>query len=220
MIITLEQLRAATGANEANASKYLAPLNDAMGLYTIDDPLVVAGFLSQIGHESGALSTVVENLNYRVEALLSLFSRQRISEDDARAFGRNDAIKQPADQEMIANIIYGGPWGAKNLGNLDYGDGWKYRGRGLKQLTGKYNYKQCGDALGINLVDDPDQLAQPIAAALSAAWFWVSRRPNGIEDAAKARDVGKMTKLINGGDIGLAQRTDLFAKALEAFEVA
>lgn len=220
MIITLNQLMAATGANETNAAKYLEPLNNAMGLYQIDDPLVVAGFLSQVGHESGALTTVVENLNYRVAALNSLFGKSRISPEDAQRYGRDDTIKQPANQEAIANIIYGGEWGAKNLGNMEPGDGWKFRGRGLKQLTGRFNYKACGAALGLDLVNDPDQLAQPLAAALSAAWFWSTRRPRGIDDAARDRDVGKMTKLINGGDFGLAQRTELFTHALEALEVA
>jgi putative chitinase len=220
MIITLDQLRAATGANEANAEKYLKPLNDAMGLYNIDDPRVVAGFLSQVGHESGGLATVVENLNYRVAALTSLFGRHRISEADAKAYGRDDATGQKANQEAIANIIYGGDFGRKNLGNTEQGDGWKYRGRGLKQLTGRANYKACGESLGLNLIDDPDQLAQPVAAALSAAWFWASRRGLGIEDAAEAGDVRKMTKLINGGDIGLPQREALYAEALRAIEVA
>ena len=107
MIVTLEQLMAATGANETNAAKYLEPLNNAMGLYQIDDPLVVAGFLSQVGHESGALTTIVENLNYRVAALNSLFGKSRISPEDAQRYGRDDTIKQPANQEAIANIIYG-----------------------------------------------------------------------------------------------------------------
>lgn len=220
MIITLEQLCAATGASTANAEKYLGPINDAMGLYGINDPKVIAGFLSQVGHESGGLSTVVENLNYRVTALTALFGRHRISEEDAKAYGRDDAIGQKANQEMIANILYGGEFGRKNLGNTEPGDGWKYRGRGLKQLTGRANYKACGDALGINIIDDPDQLSQPAAAALSAAWFWASRRGLGIEDAAEAGDVRKMTKLINGGDIGLSQREALYAEALRAIEVA
>ena len=210
--MTLDQLCAATGASPANAQKYLEPLSNAMELYQINDRLVVAGFLSQVGHESGGLTTVVENLNYRVEALLSMFGRHRISEEDARKYGRTP--DQPANQEAIANCLYGGAWGEKNLGNTEEGDGWKYRGRGLKQLTGRLNYRLCGEGLGLNLIDDPDALAEPAAAALSAAWFWASRRP-GIEDAAKAQDVARVTKLINGGDIGLTQRTALFRRALE-----
>jgi putative chitinase len=215
MIVTLDQLREATGATEANAQKYLESLNTAMQLYGIDTKERVAGFLSQIGHESGALSRVVENLNYRVEALMSLFGRQRISEDDAKAFGRNDAIKQPADQESIANIIYGGPWGAKNLGNTEFGDGWKYRGRGLKQLTGRYNYKVCGEALGIDLVDNPELLEQPLPAALSAAWFW---RTKNLDQHADNQDIEKLTRAINGGTLGLDERKRLFAAAMTTLD--
>lgn len=220
MIITLEQLCAATKASPANAEKYLTPLNDAMGLFEIDEPKVIAGFLSQVGVESGGLTAVVENLNYKVSALLALFGTRRISEAGAAAYGRDDATGQKANQEMLANILYGGEWGLKNLGNTEPGDGWKFRGRGLKQLTGRANYKACGAALGINLIDDPDQLAQPSAAALSAAWFWASRRGAGIEDAAEAGDVRRITKLVNGGENGLAQREALFAEALRAIEVA
>ncbi len=220
MIITLEQLCAATKANTTNAEKYLGPINDAMGLFQIDEPRVVAGFLSQIGVESGGLTAVVENLNYKVSALIALFGKHRISEEDANLYGRNDATGQKANQEMLANILYGGEFGRRNLGNTEHGDGWKYRGRGLKQLTGRANYKACGAALGIDLIDDPDQLAQPTAAALSAAWFWASRRGAGIEDAAEAGDVRKITKLVNGGDNGLAQRETLYAEALRAIEVA
>jgi putative chitinase len=215
MIVTLDQLRSATGATPANAQKYLDPLNTAMQLYGINTKERVAGFLSQIGHESGALSRVVENLNYRVDALLSLFSRQRISEDDARAYGRNDAIKQPADQESLANILYGGVWGAKNLGNTEYGDGWQYRGRGLKQLTGRYNYKVCGEALGIDLVDNPELLEQPLPAALSAAWFW---RTKNLDQHADNQDIEKLTRAINGGTLGLDERKRLFAAAMTTLD--
>jgi putative chitinase len=186
-----------------------------MQLYGIDTKERVAGFLSQIGHESGALSRVVENLNYRVEALMSLFGRQRISEDDAKAFGRNDAIKQPADQESIANIIYGGPWGAKNLGNTEFGDGWKYRGRGLKQLTGRYNYKVCGDAMGVNLIDQPELLEQPLPAALSAAWFWRTKK---LDQFADSQDIESLTRAINGGTLGLDERKRLFAAAMTTLD--
>jgi putative chitinase len=184
-----------------------------MELYQIRDKPVVAAFLSQVGHESGGLSTVVESLNYRVEALLSIFGRHRISEEDARKYGRTP--DRPANQEAIANCLYGGSWGSKSLGNTDIGDGWKFRGRGLKQITGRLNHRLCGEGLGLPLLDEPEQLEQPVVAALSAGWFWASRRPMGIEEAAENQDVAKITKLINGGDIGLTQRTALFRRALE-----
>lgn len=216
--MTLEQLMACTGSTREHATKFLGPIEDAMGLYEITEPRVVAGFLSQIGHESSNLSVLTENLNYRAAALLTMFSRQRISVEDANRYGRT--TEQAAQPEEIANRIYGGDWGAKNLGNTEPGDGWKYRGRGLKQLTGRSNYRACGEALGLNLIEDPDQLTQPLPAALSAAWFWASRRRLSIDDAAQQGDVRKMTKLINGGDLGLAQREVLYTAALRALEVA
>jgi len=152
--MTLEDLMICTGAKKEHAERFLKPIEEAMDLYGIDTPQRQAGFLSQIGHESGGLSILTENLNYRVEALMSMFGRHRISEADCKKYGRTK--DQPADQERIANLIYGGDWGVKNLGNTEPGDGWKYRGRGLKQLTGRDNYKRCGQALGVTLVDDPE----------------------------------------------------------------
>jgi putative chitinase len=209
--MTLEELMICTGAKKEHAERFLKPIEEAMGLYGIDTPQRQAGFLSQIGHESGGLSILTENLNYRVEALMSMFGRHRISEADCKKYGRTK--DQPADQERIANLIYGGDWGVKNLGNTEPGDGWKYRGRGLKQLTGRDNYKRCGQALGVTLVDDPDRLTEPVVAALSAGWFWQAK---GLNLFADEGDVEGMTKRINGGTIGLENRLALYKSAIEA----
>lgn len=217
-MITLDYLRAATGCTEENGAKYLDHINMALSAFDIRSPSCIAGFLSQVGHESAGLATVVENLNYKVSALLALFGTRRISEADAARYGRNDATGQRADQEAIANLIYGGEWGRRNLGNTEQGDGWRFRGRGLKQLTGRDNYTRCGrdvsEILGFDIVAEPERLAEPRAAALSAGWFWNSKRGQGIDEAAEAGDVARMTKLINGGDLGLPQRQALFGKAL------
>jgi putative chitinase len=217
-MITSQQLIVATNCSEVNAEKYLSAINLTLERYGIGTKKTTAAFLSQIAHESSSLNTIVENLNYRVAALTSLFGRQRISDEQAKMFGRDDTIKQPANQEAIANIIYGGDWGRRNLGNTDEGDGWKFRGRGLKQVTGRSNYDRCGKALDIDLVSNPDELLNPIYAALSAGWFWDSRRRNGIEEAAESDDVETVTKLINGGLLGIEQRKDLYYKALEVLE--
>jgi len=206
---TVEYLMSATGATRTNAERFLPFIERACLRYEITTPLRVAGFLSQIGHESGGLAVLQESLNYSVSALLKLFGRHRISEADARSFGR--APGQPADQQMLANLLYGGEFGRKNLGNREPGDGWRYRGRGLKQLTGRSNYRRCGKAIGADLVGEPDLLLQPANAALSAGWFWSSKGLNAIADTGS---VAAMTKSINGGAIGLAQREALYRTAL------
>jgi putative chitinase len=209
--MTVDDLIKATGATRENAEKFLPHIEAACKAYGINTPQRVAGFLSQIGHESGGLASLQENLNYSVDAILKLFGRHRISEADARRFGRTPA--QKADQVALANILYGGAFGAKNLGNTEPGDGWRFRGRGLKQLTGRSNYKRCGDAIGLDLVGSPNLLLEPGPAAMSAAWFW---QANGLNALADKSDVAAMTKRINGGDIGLPQRQALFKAAMTA----
>jgi putative chitinase len=167
-----------------------------------------------MAHESGGFATLRESLNYSAAALVSLFGRHRISSADAERYGRT--ASHAADQVALANILYGGEWGKGNLGNIKPGDGWKFRGRGLKQLTGASNYAACGVALGIPLLENPDLLLLPENAAASAGWFWHSRRLNALADA---RDVAAMTKAVNGGSNGLAERTALFKSACLAFGV-
>ncbi len=183
-------------------------IREAMTRYGINTPLRKAHFLAQIDHESNGFSSVRESLNYSVDALLKMFPR-RISAADARRFGRMPG--QPANQEAIANAIYGGEWGAKNLGNTEEGDGWKYIGRGLIQITGRANYGQCSrDMLGSGqLVGAPQLLELPLYAALSAGWFWRSR---GINDFADKDDIEGATRVINGGANGLEHRKALLAK--------
>lgn len=208
--LSVEYVMAATGANRANAEKFLPFLQGTCKAFDITSPKRIAGFLSQIGVESGGLSTLQENLNYKVDSILRMFGRHRITEDDARKYGRIDG-GQKANQEMLANLLYGGEFGRKNLGNTEVGDGWKYRGRGLKQLTGRSNYKRCGADLGMDLIGNPDLLLEPVNAALSAGWFWST---NGLNAIADTGNVVAMTKRINGGDIGLAQREALFKVAI------
>lgn len=178
-----------------------AELRAAAERYGINTPLRQAHWLAQMAHESGGFKVVRESLNYSVEALLSLFGRHRISERDARRYGR--APGQAANQTAIANCLYGGEWGAKNLGNTQSGDGARYIGRGYKQLTGRANYAACGAGIDLPLLAAPELLEQPDAAALSAGWFWHSRRLN---DLADLDDIEAVTKKINGGLIGLAER--------------
>lgn len=160
-------------------------------------------FLGQIHVESGGFTHVTEGLSYSSEALKKIFGRHRISEADADKFGR--APGQDAHQNAIANILYGGQWGAKNLGNTQAGDGWKFRGRGLKQLTGRDNYRRFSRAwLGDeSLLQNPERVANADGAVASSIWFWVA---NGLNEIADKGSVDAVTKVVNGGSIGIADR--------------
>ncbi|ESQ85381.1 chitinase [Asticcacaulis sp. AC466] len=167
------------------------------------DKEVLDDWLGQMHVESAGFSTMVENLNYSVDSLIALFSRARISLADAQHFGRIDkvvngkkVVVRQANQSAIANLIYGGAWGKEHLGNTEPGDGWKYRGSGFKQITGRYNTEKSGFT--------PDELRGDVfKSALAAAQFFVSR---GCIGPAKAGDIREVTRLINGGQNGYDDR--------------
>lgn len=156
-------------------------------------------FFAQVAHESG-FRPQSENLNYSADGLKSTFSRARISAAQCDQFGRTGS--HPADKVAIGNAVYGGTWGANNLGNTQPGDGYRFRGRGLIQLTGRANYKALGAIYELN----PDLLLTPAGSVAAAVDFWVSR---GIKTPALADDIVRVTKLINGGAKGLPARTSL-----------
>jgi len=191
---------------------YLDPLNNNFDRYDMTTPNRIAMFLAQTGVESGGyVSTrITENLNYKVSALTALFPN-RITAAQAAQYGRNDATGQKANQEAIANIIYGGSWGAKNLGNTQQGDGWKFRGRGIIQITGRGNYQKFADSCHRTIDQAVSYLETPEGAVAAAFWFWQNRQLNSYADA---EDVIGCTKRVNGGTMGLQERTNLFNKAL------
>lgn len=156
-------------------------------------------FFAQVSHESG-FRPVAESLNYSVDGLKQTFSAARISRALYEALGR--APGRAADQQGIANAVYGGPWGAANLGNTQPGDGWLFRGRGLIQLTGRANYARTGAAYEA----DPDQVATPAGSVHCAIDYW---RTRGLNAAADIDNVALVTRLTNGGDLGLTERTAL-----------
>lgn len=173
-------------------------LSEALAWGDVWDPREVAMFLAQVGHESADLTRLQENLNYSVPALISTFGRHRITKAQARRYGRKPG--QPADQQAIANIIYGGEWGERNLGNTESGDGWRHRGMGPIQLTGKANQRRCQEATGLSILEDPERLATCARyGARSAVWYWLTRVTPGASLKQQAREV-------NGGKIGLADR--------------
>ena len=163
-------------------------------------------FWAQAAHESAEFTVFSENLNYSFDALIKMFGRHRISIEDAAKIGRGGG--RAADQQAIANTIYGGTWGLKNLGNNQLGDGWKFRGRGIFQLTGRANYQRFQDAHpDIPVMENPDILTLPAEAVISACWFWQ------VNDLDRHGDnIMNATRAINGGLNGLAHRQDLFNK--------
>ncbi|MCI0196970.1 glycoside hydrolase family 19 protein [Cronobacter sakazakii] len=196
--MTKDQFMRAAGISSSLAEKWYPHIVEAMNAYGIDTPKRQAHFIGQIGTESGGFQSVQESLNYSV-AGLAIFGI-RLTAAQREQLGRKPGEKalSPERQAAIANIVYGGRYG----NNLN-GDGWKYRGRGLKQITFKANYEECGKALGLNLVDSPDLLLQDKYAALSAGWFW---KANGCNQFADAGDVNGLTRRINGGLNGLQDR--------------
>ncbi len=175
-----------------NLEKYVGPLNDTMEKFSINTPLRQAHFLAQIAHESEELKHVVENMNYSQARLMQIFPRYFRTIEEAAPYNR-----QP---EKIANRVY-----SNRMGNGDEasGEGWKFRGRGLIQLTGKENYKKASDAIGVDFVSNPDLVQGPVYASLTAGWYWDLRELNKPADAD---NIYKVTKLINGGTLGLQQR--------------
>ncbi|MGL4573322.1 MAG: glycoside hydrolase family 19 protein [Burkholderiaceae bacterium] len=158
--------------------------------------------LAQCAHESAGFTVVRENLNYSFAGLLAGFGRHRISEEDARRFGRT--ASQRANQEAIANAIYGGEWGRKNLGNREPGDGWRFIGRGYIQLTGRTNYEAFSEAMCNLAFAHPEILETKKVAAEAAVWFWIDRGCGAL-----IGDPVALCKRINGGTKGLADRERL-----------
>ena len=155
---------------------------------------------------------MMESLNYSVKGVRATFSKARISDADCQRLGRKPgaAALSPAAQEEIANIVYGGPWGLKNLGNSEPGDGWKFRGRGAKQTTGRSNYGNVMQVTGIDVIGDPDLLADPDMGMRAASIYWEKRNCNNWADKG---DIVGLTKAINGGTNGLPERKAALARA-------
>lgn len=219
MTLTKEQLLAIMPKVGAQAARWTTAINQAAARYRIDSRPRMAAFLAQVAHESGQLQFKVESLNYRVDALVPTFGTARITPAQARQYGRIDNVR-PADQKTIAMIVYGGEWGRKNLGNTGQYDGWDMRGRGAIQLTGRFNYKACGVALGIDLVAKPEQLEIPENSIMAAAWYWSSNGLNELADGGvgKFQDIGSIINTGKKGRVpkGAADRLAYYEKAIKA----
>ncbi len=177
----------------------IAMIPDTAAKFDINSPLRLAHFLAQCGHESGGFRATQENLNYSAKGLMGIFKKYFPTEAIANAYQRNP--------QKIANKVY-----ANRMANGDEasGDGYKFRGRGYIQLTGKDNYTQFGKAIGENITSNPDVVSGKYAL-LSAAWFWSKNGLNKLADGgASDAVVTSITKRVNGGTIGLADRIKHF----------
>lgn len=206
-LFTFEELYEINGnMNKANCEEYITALNNILVQQGINTPLRICHFLAQILHESGHLKYKVENLNYSAKALRSVFGKYFPNDQLAKEYERKP--------EKIANRVYANRMGN---GNEASGEGWKFRGRGLIQLTGKTNYDACGKACGLNLIESPDCLIDyPENSILAACWFW---NKNNLNQYADKDDIVTITKRINGGTNGIDDRKAILERAKKVLNV-
>lgn len=200
----------ATGCNSVRAVQWTPALWTAMTRFKINTPLRQAAFLSQLGHESAGLSVLEENLNYSKDGLRRIFGKYFPTDSIAAQYAR-----QP---QKIANLVY-----ANRMGNgpESSGDGWKFRGRGPLQVTGKDNYTWLSKEIGIDLLSDPGKLCDPLIGSAAAGLFWTRNNINEFADKGDFDGVcdkvnlGRKTEKI-GDAIGYAHRKALYDAALKA----
>lgn len=198
-MVTTEQL-----AKLKIGPEWVDALNQTFEKFNINTPLRQAAFIGQCGHECGNFTVLSENLNYRAETLMKLWPKRFPTLEVANQYARNP--------KKIANKVY-----ASRMGNRDEasGDGYRFRGRGCIQLTGHANYFHAGNGLRVDFVKEPDLVATPQYAALTAGWFWSTHKLNDLADAS---DWTGLTRKINGGTIGLQDRINHINHALHVLE--
>jgi putative chitinase len=204
-LITVDQLRAMIPTNK-EVEAWCEELNKALPKYDITTDQRIAGFISQCAHESMDFNAMSENLNYREETLNKVFPRYF-------GPGKRNAAEYARNPEKIANYVYMDEFRTSKLGNVHPGDGWRFRGRGLKQLTGRDNYTRFAKDYDLTAEEAAVWVETKEGALASALWFWNTNKLNPIADTG---NVAALTKKINGGDIGLADRQARYAKAMAA----
>lgn len=203
-MLTVDQLRQMIPGNPY-VEQWHAALTQLLPDYGIDTPQRIAAFIAQCAHESANFRILRENLNYRWESLRKVFPKYFPDDATAQAYA-----KQP---EKIANRVY-----ANRMGNgpEESGDGWRYCGRGLIQLTGRINYQDFADSIETPLEQITDYLGTFEGAAQSACWFWEKNKLNQWADTG---DIKELTRRINGGYIGLEDRIKHYNHALHVLGV-
>jgi len=208
-VLTRHQLAELIPGNK-NIDDWHRALITIMPEYEINTPQRAAHFISQCAHESNNFRSLTENLNYSEKALYAVFGRYFGSHP------KRNAASYARNPQKIANYVYQDEFRSARgaLGNTEPGDGWRFCGRGLKQLTGRSNYTRFARTLGISAEEAAEYVATPQGAVESACWFWDTNKLNKIADT---HDVTRMTKKINGGNIGLADRQERYAHAMQVF---
>jgi putative chitinase len=201
-MITKEQLKELIPGNPY-LNEWHEALEQLLPDYEINTPQRIAAFIAQCAHESGGFRAIKENLNYKAVTLRKIFPKYFPTDELANAYA-----SMPNKQQAIANRVY-----ASRMGNGDEqsGDGYRYCGRGLIQLTGKNNYQAFADSIETSVEDASEYLSTFEGAAQSACWFWESNNLNRFADVG---DIKGLTKAINGGYIGLDDRIKHYNHAL------
>jgi putative chitinase len=205
--ITVQQILKITPSLSVNkANEYVEYLNNTMEEFSINTLLCKAAFIAQTAHESGGYNRFIENLNYSEKGLMGTWPKKFPTKGKAMLYARNP--------QKIANYVYAN---INGNGNEESGDGWRYKGRGMIQITARKNYTDCSKALNLDLIKTPELLEQAALAFRSAGWFWNSRSLNELADR---EDIIAITKKINGGLNGLEDRKLYYARAKNALGVA
>lgn len=206
MIITLEQLKKLIPTNKDHAA-WLPIINEYLAKYEINTPERIASFFAQSGHESGDLNRLTENLNYTAQRLCVVFPRYFPNLSFAQGFHRKP--------ELIANRVYNDALRSSKIGNTQEGDGWRFRGRGIFQLTGRTNYGNFAKAADMTPEEAATYLECKQGAMHSACWFWQTRNLAAYADRG---DIQGQSKAVNGGVHGLADRLSRYKRNLAALQ--
>jgi len=206
-LLTVDQLRAMIPTNK-EVEEWCAALNEMLPKYGITTDKRIAAFVSQCAHESLDFRVLEEALSYKTETLLKVFPRYF-------GPGKENPDEYARNPQKLANYVYMDKNRSKAgaLGNVKENDGWAMRGKGLKQVTGRANHEAFGKTVGMTAEEAAEYLLTKKGALESALWFWGSRNLNEVADTG---DQVRLTKIINGGDIGLADRKQRYAKAMAA----
>ena len=204
-MITLQQFSQMIPTNK-EAAEWYTIATDLFPKYNINTTNRIAGFMAQCAHESGDFRVLEENLNYSAETLASVFGRY------FGAAPKRSAAEYARNPQKIANYVYMDEFRSPSsrLGNTQPGDGWKFRGGGIKQLTGRSNFTRFGESIGMTADQAADYVRTKKGAFESACWFW---KTNNLERFADRDDIDGMSRAVNGGDNGLADRSSRYTKA-------